>query len=139
MTVIKHQHPFDLNWQAAGFSPTALLTKVLDDIKDYIPLIPQFFPFSIIPFLFIYLFFSLINDCKHIAIINNGTKKEKQRSDQKKGYKQQETQMYSKLPQGCCHVFLPLQQCARLQSQEKRRENKVTILLPKYRDPTLGK
>lgn len=49
MTVIKHQHPFDLNWQAAGSSQAVLLTKV----STGGPHPPQFLNFFIYIFLFL--------------------------------------------------------------------------------------
>lgn len=69
MTVIKHQHPFDLNWQAAGSSQAVLLAKV----STGGPHPPQFLNFSFATF-FIFLYF--FSSHAHAQwIINNGTQK----------------------------------------------------------------
>lgn len=70
MTVIKHQHLFDLNWQNAASSQAVLLTKVF--AGGPVPLIPHF-SFSAALFLFIYFFFPHHQLHSTYQIINNDT------------------------------------------------------------------
>lgn len=57
MTVIKHQHPFDVNWQAAVSSQAVLLTKVSPGAPHPL-LVPQFFLSLSSCFIYVFLFLS---------------------------------------------------------------------------------
>lgn len=129
ISVIKYQNPFDSNWQASGSSHTVLLTKVSTGGPH-----PSRSSIFLSHSVFIYIFPSSHHQL-HIVIINNDTKKEKE-SNLKEGLETAGNPEILKVASGLLSCF-PLQHYVQLQLN-KRRENKVTILLPKYSDLTLG-
>ncbi len=85
MTVIKHQHPFDLNWQAAGPSQAVLLTKVFTGGPN--PSYSSFFFLSLSSRFYLYISFSLITDCTAHSTLLTMTQKKGKESGSKEGLK----------------------------------------------------
>lgn len=136
MAVIKYQHLFDLNWQAAGSSQAVLLTKVFAGGPH-----PSHSSIFLSPSscFYLYISFSLSSPtAQHIAIINNDTHRKGKERRLKNSRKTRDTQ-------SCVRVVVmtppppsPLRCNIVHDCNRTSGENKVTILLPKYRDLTLG-
>lgn len=110
MTVIKHQHPFDLNWQAAGSSQAVLLTKV----STGGPHPPQFLNFSFSTFFFfkfyLYISFPLIANCTaHSGLLTMAHKKNEKERASKEGLKMAGNPEILKVASGLlsCSLSLP--------------------------------
>lgn len=106
MTVIKHQHPFDLNWQAAGSSQAVLLAKV----STGGPHPPQFLNFSFATFfIFLYFFSSHHQLHTHSGLLTMAHKKNEKERASKEGLKMAGNPEILKVASGLlsCSLSLP--------------------------------